>query len=327
MSNTDYLKFKGVNKIGYSLLMNEIEANLKLWLDWCLLGVGGWTDVEIPSTGAYGGNFHTLHSILDPAYTDGQVWETPRLDLVYESGVNFNGSSNPIAISGVYVNGVFKTPSDPSYGHYVDYPHGRVVFNTAINTADVVTMEYSYRDIQVSIADQSPMWKQLQYGSLRVDDSHLSDSEKGEWTAKPGISRQQLPAVIIEVVPRRTSRPFELGNGSLLISQDVLFHVIAQDRFWRNQLVDIIALQEDKNIYMFNTNEVAESGAYPLDYRGTINPKGVSYNTLVNRREENGYRWRELRFSRMIGSEVETHNPNLYRGVVRATVEIIYGRV
>lgn len=325
--NKDYLKLKGITKIGYSLLQNELESNLKLYFDWGLLGVGGWSDVRIPSSGAYGGDFHTLHYVTDPAYTDGQVWETPRTDLVYESGVNFNDSGNPIAISGVYIDGVFKLPDDATYGHYIDYPNGRVVFTTAVATTKVVTMEYSYRDIQVQIADESPMWKHLQYESLRVDDAHLSDSDKGEWTAEPSISRRQMPTIIIEAVTRGTSRPYEMGNGSMIKQRDIVFHCVAEDRFWRNQLIDIVDFLGDKTIYMYNTNEVAESGAFPLNYDGSINSDGVCYNTLVNRREENGYRWRELRFKDMRMFEAENKNPRLFTGIVRATIEIIYGDI
>lgn len=325
--NKDYLKLKGVSKLGYSLLQNELESNLKVYLDWALLSVGGWTDVRIPTSGAYGGNFHTLHYIADPAYTDGQVWETPRTDLVYESGVNFEGSGNPISISGVYVDGVFKTPSDATYAHYVDYPNGRVVFTNAVDTTKTITMEYSYRDIQVQIADESPMWKHLQYDSLRVDDSHLTDSTSGEWTAQPSISRRQMPTIVIEAVSRGSSRPYEIGNGSMYKYRDILFHCVAEDRFWRNQLIDIIDFLADKSIYMYNTNEVAESGAFPLNYNGSINSDGVCYNTLVNRREENGYRWRELRFREMRMFEAENKNPRLFTGVVRANIEVIYGDI
>lgn len=328
MENKDYLKLKGVNDVGYSLLMNEVESNLKLYLDWALLKAGGWSDVTIPdSTGYYGGDYYTLHYIQDPAYTDGQVWETPRLDLVYESGVDFEGSSNPIAISGVYVDNVFYAPDDATYGHYVDYQKGRVVFDTEIDTTSVVTMNYSYRDIQVDIADNSVVWKEIQYGSLRVDDSQLSDSDAGSWTGKPSVKRQQLPSIIIEAVSRGNSTGYELGNGSLRRFQDVVFHVVSEDRFWRNQLCDMLMLQKDKTIWMFNTNEVAESGAYPIDYKGAINENGVLYPVLVNRREENGYRWRKLTFSDVTLSEVENWNPRLYQGNVRATVEVIYGNI
>jgi hypothetical protein len=327
MENQDYLRLKGVTKVGYSLLMNEIESNLKLYLDWALLQVGGWSDVTIPeNTGYYGGDFYTLHYIQDPSYTDGQIWETPRLDLVHESGAEFEGNS-PIAISGVYIDDVFYAPDDATYSHYVDYPNGRIVFDNAVDTTSVVTMNYSYRDIQVDIADDSIMWKELQYGSLRVDDDNLSNSDSGDWTGKPSTKRQQLPAIIIEVVSRGTSRGYELGNGSLMRYQDVVFHIVSEDRFWRNQLCDMLMLQKEKTIWMFNTNEVADSGAYPLDYRGTINPDGVQYPVLVNRREEGGYRWRKLTFSDVVLSEVESWNPRLYQGNVRATLEVIYGNI
>jgi hypothetical protein len=327
MSN-DHLKLKAVTDINQSHLMNDLEQNLKFFLQWGLLQAAAWSDVSIPkSTGFYGGNYYTLAHVADPNYTDGQIWETPRLDLVYESGVNYDGSINPIAISGVYIDGTFYGPDHATYGHYVDYPRGRVVFNNAISTDATVTMEYSYRDIQVELADNSIVWKQIQKDSFRVDSGQLGNSEEGEWTAKLSDTRQQLPAIIIEVVPQGYTTPYEIGNGSLERHQDVLFHVIAEDRYWRNQLCDILIFQQDKTIYMFNTNEVAESGAFPLDYRGTIVNGGLCYPDLVKERRNGGYRWRKLTFERVTLSEVENINPNLYRGTVRATMGLVYGNI
>ena len=71
-------KFQKANHIGENLLINQMESNLKTFLDWGLLSIGGWTNIETPSPGAFGGTFDTLRLVSDPAYTDGQVWESAR---------------------------------------------------------------------------------------------------------------------------------------------------------------------------------------------------------------------------------------------------------
>src|SRR5574339_24267 len=182
MCTRDYTLLKGITNIGETLLMNEVEHNLKAFLDWSLLNsAGAWTDVRIPTSGIHGNNFHTLRPVVDPTYNDGQVWETVRSDWVWETGVNYGTGINPIDISGVYVNGTFYQTGNVLFGHYYDYPLGRVIFTGSIPTGSVGTMEYSYRDIRVNLADNSKVWKEIQYGSLRPDDSHWTNKDdRGE---------------------------------------------------------------------------------------------------------------------------------------------------
>ena len=134
MANPAYTTLSKVNNVGDSLLNSEIENNIKWYLDWGLLGIGGWSDVSIPTPGAYGGTFDSLRPVQDPAYTDGQVWETARKDWVWETGTAWSGSEVPVQISGTYVNSVLYGTGDATYGHHYDYPLGRVIFDSPIDT-------------------------------------------------------------------------------------------------------------------------------------------------------------------------------------------------
>ena len=102
MACEPYTKFSKVSNIGDTLLSSEIENNLKWFLDWSLLGIGGWSNVNIPTSGAYGGTFDKLRLVNDPSYTNGQVWEGARKDWVWETGSSYEGY-DPIQISGVYL--------------------------------------------------------------------------------------------------------------------------------------------------------------------------------------------------------------------------------
>ncbi len=325
----DHTRLKAVDSFKTPFLMNELETNLKIFFDWGFLGLGGWVDVNIPTSGAFGGNQHQLQPVFDPSYNDGQVWQTFRKDIVWETGVSFddyNTNPDPIRITGFRVNSVSVASGDSSTGWHINYPLGRVIFDTAISpTNDTVELDYSYRFIQIYRADDAPWWQELHYQSFRADDSQFSQFGTGDWSIG-AQHRIQMPAIVIECVPRGSSRGFELGNGALVLEQDVLFYVLAENRFDRNNLLDTIRLQHDKTIWLFNSDSVAASTGFPLDFRGMKTGDNM-YPDLVNVAQSGGFRWRQCRFADSVISEVESPNPNLFQGVCRVTTEVIFGNI
>tara|TARA_R100000808_G_C2155293_1_gene167391 strand:+ start:5831 stop:6796 length:966 start_codon:yes stop_codon:yes gene_type:complete len=311
--------FKSVSHIGNTLLNSELESNLKSFLDWGFLGIGGWFNVEIPTSGAWGGTFDRMRVVDDPSYTLGQVWETPRKDWVWESTTPYAGGS-PIQISGVYVDSSLKATEDSTYGHHYNYPLGRVVFDSAIPTTSTVQIEHSYRNVQVYIADQAPWWDELQYNSMRVDDSTFDQVSSGNWSILAN-HRVQMPAVVVEAVPKRVFKPYELGSSSNFVTQDVLFHIVAESRWWRNQLIDMISIQKDKTLMLYDSDKLADSGAFPLDYRGSIVNSGNNYSGIVNTQQ---YQYTTARITHMAVTEMDSYNSRLYEGTVRASFELIF---
>lgn len=312
MSNTDYTRFQAITKNTSTLLLETIEANLKQYFDWCLLNVGFWTDVNISDTVLTGGNFYTLNPV-DDTYT---IYETPRKNLVYEE-FEYDGNS-PIDIAGVKVNGTLYASGHGTYGHDIDYINGRVIFDSARTSTDVITMSYSYKDISVERVNESDLWKEIQYGSFRTSDTHLSDNTKGNWTAVPSLRRQQLPAIVIEAVPRRVSTGWQLGSKARLVYQDVLFHVVAENIQQRNQLTDIIDSEKFHTIFMMNIDDI-EVDDWPLNHLGYKNSLGLMYPDLI---EE--YKWIKMTFQDMKVSEVINHNPYLFESTIRCTIECIF---
>ena len=310
--------FTHVSQVGNTLLNSQLESNLKSFLDWGMLGIGGWFNVNIPTSGAWGGTFDQLRLVDDPSYGEGQVWESARKDWVWENEVPYTGGS-PISITGVSVDGTFYGTGDATYAHHYNYPLGRVVFDNPIASTSTVKLEYSYRNVQVYIADQAPWWDELQYNSMRVDDSSFSQVGSGNWAILSN-NRVQMPAVVIEAVPRRTYQPYELGSSNNFITQDVLFHVVSESRWWRNQLVDIISLQKDKTLMLYDSNKLADSGAYPLDFRGMVVAPENNYSGLVG---TDGYQFTSARITDMGVTEMESYNSMLHEGTVRASFEVI----
>jgi hypothetical protein len=320
MSCPPYTKFQKVTEVGNSLLNSELESNLKWYIDWGMLGIGGWTDVTIPTSGAWGGTFDRLRPVQDPAYTDGQVWESSRKDWVWETGTPYSGY-NPIQVSGVYVDSSYKTTGEGAFSHHYDYPNGRVVFDSAISTSSTVQAEYSYRNVQAYIADQAPWWDELQYDSLRVDDPSYLLSGSGSWGILAN-HRVQMPAIVVETVSRRRMQPYQMGNTSQIIKQDMLFHVLAEDRWWRNQIIDILTLQKDSTIWLYNSNTLADSGVFPLDYRGMKTTSPLNYDYIV---ETEQYRYKKARFTDISVTEMQSLTQRLHQGTVRVSFEVFMG--
>ena len=331
MSSPDYTKFKLVpNALGDVLLLNNLEINLEQYLNWGFLQLGGWWNVDYTP----GGGSNTAYPktsdparcrlVDDPAYSTGRVWEAFRMQWVWEQNVDYlspvdSGTYNPNTVS-VYVGGVLQNAST----YDINYALGRVIFDTAIATTSVVRVEYAFRWVQVYTMDKARWFREFQFGSLNGDNTDFlqRDTTGGGWSIN-GQHRVQLPAVVIEAVSKATSEGAELGNGSLRISQDVLFHVIAEDSFMRNNLLDIFRVQKDKTIWLFNTNAIVAAGAWPLDSVGNIANSNV-YPDLV---AEDGYRYKECWFEDSVLSEVEAVHPDLYEGTVTATLQTVYGKI
>ena len=69
---------------------------------------------------------------------------------------------------------------------------------------------------------------------------------------------------------------------------------------------------------MYNNNTVAQSGAYPLDYRGMLVDSSKTYPCLAS-----DYAYKHMRFLNCIVTEMNTINSRLYQGTVRATFELV----
>lgn len=326
MACQDNFKFKGVKHFGEAQFTNQLESSLKFYLDWAILSIGGWTNIESPTSGVYGGDFSRLRSSSDMSYTSGTVWEGVRKDWVWETGVNYEDGGttyNPNQVTGITISG-------NSYGtgsFYVDYPNGRIVLNSAIKTTSTVKAEYSYRNVQVYVADQAPWWDEVQKGSLRVDNPQFLTKNSGEWHIGPH-HRIQLPAIVIESVPRGYSKGYQQGDGSLKTYQEVDIHVLSEDRYYRNNILDWIRSEQDRTIYLVDTNRMYRETGYPLDYRGMVRENAVMYPNLVQTSGDGGFRSNyvgqgKCTFDSVQISDIETLNPNLYIGTAKCRMNAV----
>lgn len=312
--------FMGIDSIGSTQIINELENNYKSFLEWGFLSAGGFTNVARPTTNISSFDLHKLKPTKDNNRPANTVWQTPRKDWVYESGVSYNNYS-PINISGIYVNGNFHAAptGDASVGYRLNYPEGQVIFNSGVSPSSTVEMNYSFRNVQVYRTEQFPYWREIQFKSLENRTGFVL-SDKGDFSIG-AEHRVQLPSIIIETIARSNSKPFRLGDKSLYIEQDILLHILADNPKDKNNITDILRLQEDRVIWLYNTDTIVKSGIFPLTYNGAKNVNGQNYDAIIN---DPTYQWIRCQLTDVNISDITFTNIRMYGSVIRVTNEIIY---
>ncbi len=289
-----FTTLKGFDNFAEPSLDQRLKTNIPLFFDWGFIDKGAFFNINTASSGQYGDSRARLQLSKDPRFTVGKVWEGTRKNWVWESGIG--QITQPIGISGVNVNGTFY-PSNTSgaFAHYIDYPNGRVIFNNAISTSSTVQLAHSEKFVHFFEASKFDWIKSIQYQSFRGDSSQNSNRGSGNWSPNPE-QRIQLPAVAVEVSTRTEYAPYALGTGAQYAYKDIVFHVIAEDDNTASKIADMISLQKDKTIYLFDDMLLAQSGVQPISARGSINSGAKTYPQLVEPVEDGGFRWRKTRF-------------------------------
>ena len=323
---------KGFTSVHQSTLSNDIQDNLVEYFDWHLLAKGNYFNSDLGETAPNGEDYSKLRLSSNDHYTAGQVWEGFRKNWIWQSGVSgVTTSGNMTAphvgtnhtkpgVSGVWVDDTFySTTATGDYAHYVDYFNGRVIFDSAIPTGSKVQVEHSYKYINVVYANNLPWIRELQTNTLQPT-SNFFNKDKGSWNLPPE-ARLQLPAIAVEVVPMRTFKGYALGGGQWVYT-DVLFHCIAEDEPTRNMLIDIVSMQNDKTISLFDSNRINKSGNFPIDYRGTPVSGAVRYPQLVD-----FFYGGRMRLSNTKVQDITMIDSNIFGGVVRMTTDIIKSNI
>lgn len=272
-----FTELKGFGHLGENLVDDHLRANLISFLDWGFLQKHNFHNVTIPSSGQYGGSKHKLELVKDPRYTAGQVFQANRGNWVWQSGLNIPA----IQVSGVNVNGTFyPLTTTGAYSHYVDYPNGRIIFNSAISTTATVTAEYSPKIVNVVDANEVGFIRQLQEGSFRLDDANFANPSSGNWAITPE-NRLQLPLIAVEVTGAKSYEPMMIGGGQYIRSK-VVFHVLSENEKLTSHIATIIGMQNDKTNSTFDVNEISERNLSPLNYRGSIASGALTYPQMVD---------------------------------------------
>lgn len=338
-------KFSGVTSVGEHLLMSQIENNIKSYLDWGFLNIGAFINVQRGTNNIYGNPLAKLKPTEDPNFTTGQVWQPMRKDWIWEDGIEYTKcvpppnpseapvyspcpseyiqSSQPTLITGIYINNIFYPLNTVGqYAYIIDYVHSRVIFNSAISVSSDVSMEYAYRWVQVYNYDNAKWWQQLQY-KTDANAMHFDQINKGDFSIL-STNRVQLPAIIIESVSRGLSKPFQLGDKSLIMKQELMLHIVAETMADRNMVIDVIRLQQDKVIRMYDTNTVIRNGVQPYLINGSLNPNRLKYDELISNSAYPIYGWRYGKLMDIFASDVQSFSPFFSEANLKLTVELIF---
>lgn len=311
-----HTKLANLRNVQDSTLSNTLLDNFVAMYDWGLLDRGQFYNINIPESGIYGGDRHKLRTAQDPNYTNGQVWEGYRQNWVWESGISAT-DEQPITISGVFVDDTFYATGNVTKPFYVDYPNGRVVFDTALTTTSTVQLEYSHKWVQVVPAQGVSWFRQIQQGSFRSEEG-FQVSSSGNWV-QLGQTRIQLPAIAVEVVPARSLQPYQLGGGQWT-NTDILFYVISENHWECTNLMDAILYQNDRSVHLFDPTAVAISGVLPFNYRNELNENAIPSGLYPNMVDDFFYRRCWINESR--GNEISQLSPELYIGTTRCSTQV-----
>lgn len=254
-----------------------------------------------------------MKPIPDRRFPANTRWQSSRTEWLWESGISY--ATQPINVTGVWVNNSFY-PSNTTgvYQHYINYPLGQVVFNSAIPATSLVQVSHSERFVQVHKSDV-PWFKQLVNRSFRTDDTQFTTpiaSAGGGW-AIFGENRIQLPSIVIEPTFNTSVRALEIGNTAGIYTEDFLFHVLAETPTDRKRLTDILKKQFDLRIQTFNKNEIS----HPLDAYGKLVPSATTYPQLIN-----DFPWQKMTVKRVSSNDQPDLGNYLYWSTVRYCLEV-----
>jgi len=316
MAGGPHTRLARLSNVQDSTLSNILLDNFIALYDWGFLDRGQFYNIEIPESGIYGGDKHKLRLAEDPNYLDGQVWEGYRQNWVWESGISAT-TEQPISISGVFVDNTFYATGNVTKPFYIDYPNGRVVFDTAITSTSTVQLEYSHKWVQVVPAQGVPWFRQIQQRSFRNEED-FQVSSSGGWV-QLGQTRIQLPAVAIEVIPAISMHGYQLGGGQW-VNSDMVFYVISENHWECTNLMDSILYQNDRTVHLFNPTAVAISGVLPYNYRNELNENAIPSGLYPNMIDD--FYYNRCWISESRGSEISQLSPDLYVGSTRCSTQV-----
>lgn len=262
-------------------LRSLLKLNLKLFLDTHMLRESSFINIPSGATFWDGSDMSVLlpDTNADDQFfglSDGQVWQSPFRQWVYESGVPLDGTNvrtPPILASGVYIEGSLRRTDDPVFGHTIDYINGRIIFNNPQSLDLQVHGEYSAREVRIGFEHDFNQ----QFNRGFIESKYSTNPLTSMQLVYPSGFAQPFPAVFIEVA-ERTFDAYELGNRSAIITDTVNLYIWALDDLQRDNIVDILSSQWRKVIPMidFNRAPLPLSGIY-----NTLSPEYVPYQLML----------------------------------------------
>ncbi len=311
--------FKGITDIGDQGFTDALKANIINYLDYGFVDAGAYFNVSLNTSGQYGGSFDVLRPVSHPNYLDNTVWQSKRKNWVWENDLSIG---QPIGISGVYVDDVLI-----GSGYAVDYNNGRIVFDSPQSQGSVIKLEYSYKWVTVEDEDYLPFFKRIEQDSFRVDNSQFIVGS-GHYI-EMAENRVQMPVIGVEIAQDRMQKGYQLGSYDKVVENRMLLNIFAETDTEANKIADILSLQQDQTIFMYNPKSVAQDNKFPLDYNGSVINSGSTWTNLTQPTGVGGYRYTDgVQAGKLFLKKVQVEDGSwltreLYHKTVRITTETV----
>ena len=308
------LDFKGIGEGGFGgyELTDQLQYNLKFFLDWGFLNNGAYGIYEYDSASWYDDDESRLHLVVDERYENGKVWEAVGPEFVWESGVSLSsGAVTPFRVSGVHIDNVFYPISSTGVNrHHVDYLNARIIFDEPKNIDKDIRVEYTRRSIHVGFADDSDfrilMLDALEEFQTDSSPSGIPSREHQSW----------LPSIFVEV-DRGEQRGLQLGGGQIK-TRYVVFHIFADNPSDRNLLMDWIDYQSRTTFWMADLNSIT----FPFDQYGDLVSGVTNWVDMVS-----NHPWKRLRVIDSNPVKLNSLNSQLFRARVTWEIEVDFGSI
>lgn len=257
-----------------------VKQNIELYLNDLFLRNGLYTNVASGEIDFYGNDISVLVSSSDESFVDNTVFQSAFKNWVWELEIPSAGSgiAPPTAISGVAVDGVFYPTAtgapgfNAAFGHSIDYPNGRVIFNSPIAAGSTVQASFSYKEVLVDWANSLDNENR----PVLIETSFKDNPQQTGVDIYPSRDSRTLPAVFIDFISR-SSDGYELGDKSLIANLFGVFHIWSRDDFYQDIIEDILGEAQRDVILGINFNTAPQ----PLDEFGDKNPAFPAYNNIA----------------------------------------------
>lgn len=258
---------------------SQVKYNLDLWLNNLFIKDGFYSNVSTGEADIYGRDISILAPVSDPSYADNKVYQSAFKNWVHESGITSDYAiESPILASGVTVDGVFY-PKDPlapgynaAYGHKIDYPNGRIIFNNPVIPTTSIQGEFGYKSIYVDFADRF----ENEQDELAFETMYKDNPMQTGVSIYPSPLTIPLPAIMIDLTSRK-NESYEIGSSKNVAVINGTFILWTRDSADKDLIEDLILSDERYVLLGIDFNQAP----MPLDRRGDKNPAFTNYDTLA----------------------------------------------
>jgi hypothetical protein len=189
------------------------------------------------------------------------MWQGYRKNWVSESGVELHTSGlvSPTITRSVYVDGIAsgsKAFGDGISGVSVDFRNGRVIFETPVAATSTVLAEHSYKEVWVDTIARDLITNQI---------TVIDNTKRVAVTNVPSGTIGQVPMILMEMGRSDTPQGQQLGGG-LILKPTVFIHIITNNRYDKDELIDFIEQRKDETVTMVDLDGAPDQFTYEGDF-------------------------------------------------------------